>query len=153
MNPTPIELGRELAYPVTTASVGLAMLAFFVALEFAAFGRVFGLFLAALILPAMLRYLMSLLEARALGRDPGPPEADMLLWTGNTWSLLPVAHAALLLGAVWFLRGIGAAGPAAGVLGISAVLLPASLAALAISHSPRPKRVSRMTWRAGCDRR
>lgn len=136
MNPKPIELGRELAYPATTASVGLAMLAFFVALEFAAFGRVLGLFLAALVLPALLRYLMVLLEARALGRDPGPPDADMLLWTGDAWSLLPAVHAAVLLAAVWFLGSIGAAVAAAGLLGVAAVLLPASLAALAISHSP-----------------
>lgn len=136
MRPTPADVAREVFYPATQASVLLALLGFFLLLELAAFGRVFGVFLAALVLPAVLRYLMVLLQARTLGREPGPPGVELFLWTGSAWSLFPVVHAAVLVFTTRVLAAQLGALPALAVLAAGLALLPASLAALAVSRSP-----------------
>ena len=149
----PTDLAREFAYPLSNASVLMSSLLLFLLLELAAFGRILGLFLALLILPALLRYLMRILDARAKGQDAGPLVADDLLWFSHGWSLFPAVHIAVLVYATYFLgsRYGLAAMLAADVL--LAIVVPASLAVLAITRSPleslSPKAVGGLIRRCG----
>ncbi len=132
----PADIAREFIYPLRHASVLFSWLALFLVIEFAMSGGVLGLLLVLLILPSFFRYLMRVLDARARGKDPGPLEVDDLLWFGNAWSLFMIVHVAVVVYANYFLSdefGIGAAFIAN--LGL-AVLIPASLAVLAITRNP-----------------
>ncbi|MDX1498342.1 MAG: hypothetical protein R3176_00495 [Woeseiaceae bacterium] len=134
MNPS--DIGRELVYPARNGKVLAGLVMYFLLLELALFARAFGLVLLAVILPAVIRYLMQLLEARSRGVDPGPPGIDTFAWTGNVWSIFPVLHVlVLVLGATLAAAVVPAAvgGLFAGLYGL---LLPASLIVLAVTRSP-----------------
>lgn len=132
----PTEFGREFVYPATHGSVFGALAGFFLLLELAAFGRVFGIFLAALLLPALLRYLMRTLEARIRGRDPGVFDAELLLWFGDVWSLFPVLHVVAMVWGAWLLGYFASPLAATAFLAGCAVVVPASLIVLAVTRSP-----------------
>lgn len=148
-----IDLARTLIWPATDLSVLLTYLTYLVLLSAAAAVGIFGLFLIALLLPGLCRYLLMLLEARALGRNPVPPDIDMFLWFGHGWALFPLAWLFVLVYVTYLAGSIFAAGPA--LLMVAAVLapFPASMAVLAISHSPteslRPRAVFGVIRRAG----
>ena len=142
----PTRLTREFFYTASHGTTLIAFIAFFLLIEFALFGRLYGLFLLAILLPALLRYLMLLLDARARGVDPGPPGAELLLWYDNIWSLFPVLHVLILVYASYLPGGVFPGGVAYGFLMFYALLLPASLAVLAISRTPleslRPRAIT-----------
>lgn len=147
------EIGREILYPAKTATVFIALLSFFLLLEFAAFGGLYGLLLAFLVLPALLRYLMVVLEARARGVDPGPPGVDMFLLFERPWTLFSVFHLAVIIYSIYLARSISddAATLVVGLLLIA--LTPASLAVLALTRSPlaslNPRAVGGLIIRCG----
>lgn len=127
---------KELGYPVRDSAVLMAMLLFFGLLEFAAIGGILGLFLAFLIAPALFRYLILLLEARARGRAAEPPGIELFQWFGNSWSLFPVVPMVALVGLHLFLSNRYGLSAALAIDVAVAVAGPASLAVLAITHSP-----------------
>lgn len=138
----PSELAREIALPITAPAVFFALLMFFGFLQIALLGRTFGLVialvlaaqLAVFVLPAMLRTLMQLLEARSMGREPQPPAVELFSWVGSLWTLLPVVHLALAI-YVYYSAG-NPHGFAVYTVAIAyALLLPASLILLAVTHS------------------
>ncbi len=153
MNPT--EIRRELGYPALNGKVLAGLVMYFLLIEVALFARAFGLVLLAVVLPAVIRYLMQLLEARSRGADPGPPGIDTFAWTGNVWSIFPVLHVLVLI--VGMQLGGRAVPAAAGwmLLGVYGLLLPASLIALAVTRSPaeslRPRTLYRLVRRLGGD--
>jgi hypothetical protein len=123
-------------YPVTQSSVLIPVVVLWLLMSLALWGGVLGLFLMVLIIPAVFRFQMILLEARALDRVPAPPDVDFFRWFGNAWSLFP---APLVLLAVWAVTaaGVGFGNAAAMLVLIAAgAVLPASFAILAITHSP-----------------
>ena len=132
----PANIVNAILYPVTQSSVIIPVLVLWLLMSFARWGGVLGLFLMFLVIPAVFRFQMILLEARANGREPATPDVDFFRWFGNAWTLFPVP---LVLIAGW---GITAAwanfGSAAAILALFAAgaLLPASFAVLAITHSP-----------------
>ena len=130
------DLVKELGYPVRDSAVLMAMLLFFGLLEFAAFGDILGVFLGLLVAPALFRYLTLLLEARALGRAAEPPGIELFQWFGNGWSLFPVVPGIALVGLHVYLHGRYGPASVLAVDAVFAVVLPASLAVLAITHSP-----------------
>lgn len=132
----PADVARELAYPLTNLSVLFSWLALFLIIEFAMSGGVLGLLLLLLVLPAFFRYLMRLLDARARGADPGPLEVDDLLWFGNAWSLFVIVHVAVAIYATYFLAKQFGVAAAFVVSLLLAVVMPASLAVLAITRNP-----------------
>ena len=69
----PTDLIRAIFYPVTSMAVVVPLLVFWLAVSFAAWGGVLGLFLMFLIIPALLRFQMIVLEARARGVEPTTP--------------------------------------------------------------------------------
>jgi hypothetical protein len=147
------DFAKELGYPVRDSAVLMAMLLFFGLLEFAAIGGFLGLFLAFLVAPALFRYLMLLLEARARGRPAEPPDIELFQWFGNGWSLFPTVPLVALIGLHLFLHSRYGPAAALAVDAVFAVVLPASLAVLAITHSPleslRPRAVVGVIVRCG----
>ena len=147
------DIAREFAYPLSNLSVLLSALFVFLMLEFAAFGGIMGLFLGFLVLPALFRYLMRILDSRAKGQDPGPLVAEDLMWFDSAWSLFLIVHLAVLVYVTYILgnRYGVAAMLAANVL--LAAVIPASLAVLAITRSPleclNPRSVAGLIRRSG----
>ncbi len=147
------DLARAFALPLTQLPVLFAMLMFFAFLELAFAWGILGLFLAFLIVPATFRYLMQILDAQLRGQDPAPPDVDLFLWFGNAWSIFPAVHVFFLIYATYVL------GSRFGVVGlltvfiVFAVLLPASLAVMAITRSPleslKPRAIGGFIRRCG----
>lgn len=130
------DLFREFTYPLRSVSTLIALLTFFVLGVLIDAAGAFGLWLAIVVLPAVCRYLMMLLEARARGQDAATPGIEMFSWVGNGWSLFPLLPIAL---SVWtaILIGVKFGNDWALAFELAvAAFLPASLAVLAISHSP-----------------
>lgn len=133
---TATDLFREFTYPLRSVSTLITLLTFFVLGVLIDAAGVFGLWLAIVVLPAVCRYLMMLLEARARGQDAATPGIEMFSWIGNGWSLFPLLPLALV---VWVAVLIGVKFGNDWALAFElavAALLPASLAVLAITHSP-----------------
>ena len=117
-------------------SVLVPLIFFWLLLSLASWGGVLGLFMMFLVLPAVLRYQMILLEARARGVKPEVPGVEFFNWFGNGWTLFPVVIFVFL---VWSTVAAGSRfGPVAAgaVLLFSGLFFPASIAVLAITHSP-----------------
>ncbi len=132
----PADIVKAILYPVTQSSVIIPVLVLWLLMSFARWGGVLGLFLMFLVIPAVFRFQMILLEARAYGREPATPDVDFFRWFGNAWTLFPVP---LVMIAGWGIIAAGANfGSAAAILVLFAAgaLLPASFAVLAITHSP-----------------
>jgi hypothetical protein len=150
---SPTELLRELVYPARNLSVMLSALFIFLMLEFAAFCKLLGLFLALLIVPSLFHYLMRLLDARAKGREPGPLEVDDLMWHQNAWRLFMIVHVVVTVYALYIFASLFKL-PGLLVTAVSlAAVLPASLAVLAITRSPleslNPRAIAGVIRRTG----
>ncbi|MDX2460140.1 MAG: hypothetical protein QNM00_08640 [Gammaproteobacteria bacterium] len=132
----PNDFFRAIAFPFTSASVLVPVLVLWLLMSFARWGGVLGLFLMFLVMPAIFRLQMIVLEARALGREPPAMDVEFFNWIGNAWSLFPLP---LFVLAGWLvLAAFDNFGTAAGwlVLFFAAIIMPAPLAILAITHSP-----------------
>jgi hypothetical protein len=149
----PTELIRAIFYPVTAMAVVVPLLVFWLAVSFAAWGGVLGLFLMFLVVPALLRFQMIILEARARGVEPTTPDIDFFSWFGNAWTLFPVVLCALT---AWAVIAVGAKYSVQWAFVVSLVaslFLPASLSVLAITRSPlqslNPVALFRLIGRCG----
>lgn len=148
----PRELLRELIYPLTEVSVLLAILVFALLATLAEAAGLLGLWLAVLLVPAVYRYLLLLLEARASGRPAPVVGIEQFNIAENFWSLTPlILHAA----AIWigFLLQWRVSDAAALVFALALfAVLPASLAILAITRSPIESLNPAAWWRLvrGC---
>ena len=149
----PTDLVRAILYPITASAVLVPLLVFWLAISFASWGGVLGLFLMFLILPAMLRFQMIVLEARARGVEPATPDHEFFNWFGNAWTLFPFPVTLFLTWAVIAtLYKFGLAWAAVVVI-LASALLPASLGVLAITRSPlqslNPVAIFRLLGRCG----
>lgn len=116
-------------------------------------GIVIGMVLVAqlvvIVLPALCRTLMQLLEARSLGQVPPAPVVELFSWVGHTWALFPLAHIA----AIAYVFYKASLDVALGVTLLYALVMPASLVILAVTHSIReslrPLAIFELTKRAG----
>lgn len=156
----PAEIARAFACPLIDTVILAAFGLFYLAIELilrAVSGAphfiVFGLILAAFVLPALCLYLMELLEALANGGKPKPLAVEHLHWYGSAWSLVQLLYLGVLVYAVhelgaWF----GGAALLAAMLLLAAVL-PASLTILALTRSPleslKPRAIGRLIGRCG----
>ena len=132
----PRELAKEIAYPLTDMTVLLAMVAFALLWGLAQAAGILGLWLAILLVPALFRYQLAILEARANGRAAPVAGVEMFNIADNFWTLAPLVIFAV---AIWGGVLLAHAGfsAAARLLGLALfVVLPASLAILAITRSP-----------------
>ncbi len=144
---TPGKLLRELLYPFTETAVLFSMLGIFAVAKIASLvvgaflasvfpvGVMLGLLAGVAILPVTTRYLMELLNARIEGAAARPLALGMLEKFGLLWSLAPLgAVGASIWAVIWVESAIGASA-AVGVAILCFALMPAFLAALAITGS------------------
>jgi hypothetical protein len=143
---------RELAWPVTDVAALVAIvISTLLAVLVQAAGQLvlwLNLLLALLLLPALFRYLLMLLEARAYGRPTPVATAELFSFVDNFWSLAPLVILALLIwGGILLDANVSALAARAFVAAMLAVA-PASLAVLAITRSPEqaatPRAIMRM---------
>lgn len=130
------EFVLEFTYPVRHPAPAVTLIVLCLLWLLANSAGWMGIWLIIVLAPAVLRYLMLLLEARARGVDPAPPGIEEFSFIGNAWSLFAAVHvfiAVSVVGLVENLLGRGAS-LVAGVL--LAALLPAAFAVLAVTRSP-----------------
>ena len=147
------EILREFAFPARSVTVMLSSLFIFLMIKLAIFAGLLGLFLLFLMLPSLLHYLMRLLDARSRGEQPGPLDAEDLMWYHAPWRLFLVVQLVFVGYALWI---SGSLYQLPGVLvtaALIAAVLPASLALLAITRSPlqslNPQAIGRLIGRTG----
>lgn len=149
----PSDVLRAIAYPVTESAVLMPLLVFWLLLALAQWAGLLGLLLLLLVVPAVIRYQMIVLEARARGVTPATPELGLFNWFGKSWTLFPVFVALFFIGAT-IAAGyyLGTAGAILPVL-FASVFFPTSVAVLAITHSPlqslNPVALGRLWKRCG----
>lgn len=132
---TPTSVVKAIFYPLTESRVLVPLLVFWLLMSFAQWGGTLGYFLAFIVLPALFRYQMIVLEARARGATPDTPDVDSFNWWGNLWTLFPLL---LIILIVVLTQAAGDAFGyvgSIGVLAIAVMFLPAMLAVLAITRS------------------
>jgi hypothetical protein len=133
---TPREFLQELAYPAGSASTVIALTTFVLLFALAEWAGMLGLWLMVVTVPAFLRYLTLIAEARAEGRDAAPPGIDYFSLAGNLWTLFPVIPVLLMAGLVGA-TGSAFGGAAATILWAGfALVFPALIGVLVITHSP-----------------
>ncbi len=133
---TPAKLVQAILYPLTSSTVLVPLVVFWLLASFAAWGGLLGLFLMALVLIATVRFLMMVLEARARDREPETPGVEFFSLFGDGWNLFP---AALVVLSVLLINVADDAFGIAGATVVSVVVcvaFPASLAVLAVTRSP-----------------
>ena len=146
---------REFAFPARSVTVMLSALFIFLMLKFALRGGLMGLFLMFLILPSLFHYLMRLLDARSRGEQPGPLDAEDLMWYHAPWRLFMIVQLVFAGYALWTFSGLYRL-PGLLVTGtLVAAVLPASLAVLAITRSPlqslNPQAIGNLIGRTGAN--
>ena len=133
---SPTNIVRAIAYPVTAPAVLVPLIVFWLFVSFALAGGTLGLFLLLLIFPAVFRFQMVVLEARARGVEPDTPDQELFNWFGNAWTLFPLVIIVIFVWATIVASAkFGLAG-AAVVAVLGSALYPASLSVLAITRSP-----------------
>ena len=133
---SPANIIRAIAYPVTAPAVLVPLIVFWLLVSFASWGGMLGLFLMFLILPAIFRFQMIVLEARARGAEPATPDHEFFNWFGHAWTLFPVVVALAVASAVVTTLGRFGMAWAIVVVILASALLPASFGVLAITRSP-----------------
>lgn len=132
---------REIAYPMTQPVMVLALLFFWALLVIGNKAGLPGLFLLAVSLPAYVRYLLAILEARAHGRQPEPPSLEMFSLVDSLWTLFPLVPVAAIVWFEVFLFSRAISAETRVVIGTLPVLVfvllaPASLTILTMTRSP-----------------
>ena len=132
----PTDVLKAIAYPLTEFSVAIPLITLWLLVSLAVWGGILGLFLLFLVIPAVFRYQMIMLGARATGATPATPGAEFFDWFGNAWTLFPVVVAAMLISAtIGTVEYLGTAWTLPAAL-LASVLFSASIAVLAITRSP-----------------
>ena len=146
---------RELVFPLQSSTTIISLTTFLLLLLFAAYAGVLGIWLAIAVIPAFLRYLTMIAEARARDAEAAPPGIEYFTLVGNFWTLFPVIPIFTMAYIVGELGGLQGALPALIVALGFAALLPAILGVLLITHSPlqslNPSAIDQFIRRSGED--
>ena len=148
---------RELVYPLTDVVVLLSIVVFTLLSVLAQAAGLLGLWLGIILAPAVFRYLLMLLEARAYGRVTPVASIELFGVIDNFWSLAPLVIFAILIWGSIYLAGQVSPVAAQAFAALVLAFAPASLAVLAITYSPvesfNPATLARMIracgWRYG----
>lgn len=150
---SPAWLVGELHFPVTDTVVLIAIVSFALLTTLAREAGIFGLWLGIILVPALYRYLLMLLEARALGIATPVAGIDVFNLVDNVWSLTPLVLLAVSIwGGYWLHHEVSPL--AAWIFGATLVgVTPALLAILALTRSPfeslDPRAIVRMIRACG----
>ena len=139
---------RELGYPLSNTVVLLSIVTFSLLVTLARASGLVGIVLGIILLPALFRYLLMLLEARAYGRTPPVASLELFSIVENFWTLAPLMIIALSIwGGYWLDQNVSPMAAQAFSVMLLAIA-PASLAVLAITQSAaqalNPAAVARM---------
>jgi len=130
------KLVRAVFFPLTETSVLLAMLVFWLLAALAGAAGFLGIWLAIIVLPALFRYQLFLLEAQARGLKPQPPGVEFFSLTHGVWMLFPVVVAVAIGWAAIASYSAGGTVAMLATLAVAGFFYPAILGVLAITHSP-----------------
>ena len=133
---TPNRLVQAVFFPLTRSSVLVTLVVFCLLSLLVNAAGMFGLWLAVIVVPAVFRYLVFLLEAQAHGSEPQPPGIEFVNVTCNAWSLFPVVIAVAVGWAAYATYNAAGTGAMLAVLVVCGFVYPAQLGVLAITHSP-----------------
>jgi hypothetical protein len=133
---SPRDFLRELAYPAGSATMLITLATFVLMILLALQAGILGIWLAIIVVPAYLRYLTMIAEARARGYEASPPGIEYFTLVGNAWTLFPVIPVVLLaLLVVETTQSLGNAAALVMAL-LGGIVLPAVIGVLVITHSP-----------------
>ncbi len=144
---------RAMLAPLREFTILAPLLMFWALIALGIWGGVLGVFLLALTLPPLFRFLSHVVESYANGQVPSAFDAEFFSWVGTMWTLFPLLLA-VLFGVAGYaaMSALGTAG-AWLVIVAAAATAPASLAVLAITHSAlqalNPLALLRVYARAG----
>jgi hypothetical protein len=149
----PTDILREAFFPLTDLAVLMAVFVFGTLLWLASAAGLFGLWLMFIVIPAVFRYAIYLLEARAHGAQTLVAGIEIFNIADNLWGLFPLM---LIVGFGWLewrvLQSFGPR-PALLALGLFLLVYPASMAVLAVTRSPaasvNPVALCRLVRRCG----
>ena len=146
---------RELAFPIESTQTLIALLVFFALISLAQMAGLFGIWLMIAVVPAFLRYLTMIAEARARDEEADPPGIEYFTLVGNAWTLFPVVPV-LVMAFIVTETGQAFGDVAAIVVALGlAVLLPAMIGVLIITHSPlqsmNPRAIDQFIRRCAAD--
>ena len=130
------KLVQAIFFPLTETSVLLALIVFWLLTALAGAAGMLGIWLAIIVLPAVFRYQLFLLEAQARGLKPQPPGAEFFNLTHDLWMLFPVVVAVAIGWAAYASYSVGGTAAMLAVLTVAGFVYPAILGVLAITHSP-----------------
>lgn len=127
---------RELTFPLTDSVVLIAIVSFALLNRLAEAAGVLGILLFVVLVPALFRYLLMLLEARIHDRPTPVASIELFNIADSLWNLTPlIPIAASIWGGMYLYQNVAPAAAGALVL-LLAFTLPASCAVLAVTRSP-----------------
>lgn len=131
-----VDLLNAATLPLRNIGVLFALAMFWLLVCLAAAAGMLGLWLGLVIVPALFRYLISLVETVGRGRNPEPPGTEFFRWVGDGWSLFPAVIVVGIAWAGWEIHlSMGNAAMSIFLLFMGFVY-PAMLAVLAVTHAP-----------------
>jgi hypothetical protein len=146
---------RELLFPLTDTVVLIAIATFVLLMALARQAGWFGLWLGVVLVPGLYRYLLMLLEARALGKATPVAGGEIFNVIDNFWSLTPLVLLAMSIWGGVLLHFKVSPLAAQAFVAVLFVILPASLAILALTRSPleslNPRAIVAVIRAAGSD--
>lgn len=126
---------HELSYPLRDAAIVPAILVFAGLYTLAIYATLPGLWLLVLLVPALFQYMLVILQARAEGKPAPAVDVELFGWVHRPWRLFPLVLVAFPGVAAYFSLA-GGHETLAGVIGLAVLmLLPLSLAVLALTQS------------------
>lgn len=133
---TPSDLVRELSFPLREGTLAVAIVVFYLFIVLALAAGLFGLWLAIVILPAMVRFLLGVGESRIYGRPISPPGIEQFNWLASPAALMGMLWLAVAAWAIVKAALVAGMPAAAATAAIALLVLPAPIAMLALSRSP-----------------
>jgi len=140
---SPADLLKELTLPFVDKVLLIAIVMFggstwlaLVVMQLGPIFVIFGLLMLLVVMSTMFRYVVQVLECRAQGLRTPVVDIDAMTLFGNLWTLFPLVLATAF---GWVAALLGGAGNTAAAVALSivfAILFPASMGVLAITHSP-----------------
>ena len=130
------DLLRAMLIPILEPAPLMVLALFSVLFAIAQSGLLLGVLILLFSLPPIFRYLVLIVEDCARGESPGALDAEFFNWVGGMYTFFPLPLA-IAFGVAGFYAydAFGLAGIYA-TLAVAVVVFPASLALLAITHSP-----------------
>ena len=130
------ELAREVTYPLRHFTTLVPMFVSWLLFSVAFIFGLLGLFLFVVTVVPFFGYAMSLLEARANGRDAPPFDAELMAFFGNVWALFPLVIVALLVWLHFVIAQNYSVGTAVFSGAMASTIFPAVLGVLSITQAP-----------------